>query len=264
MVLSRKEVKKRYAMFSSTFFCIFLLFISPAELTYVLNFEVLALTEIKSSLDDPHGVLVNWDNTAVDPCSWNLITCSADNFVLSIGAANQNLTGTLASSIGNLTYLETVLLQNNYITGNIPPEIGKLMKLKTLDLSNNNFTGQIPSTLSHPTNFQYLRLNNNSLTGTIPTSVADITHLILLDLSYNNLSGPVPNLHANTFNVMGNPQICSTGIEEDCNGTHHKPTSLTFTSSEPSDGGTINKKFAVQFGLSLACICLFIIGFGFH
>lgn len=48
------------------------------------NFEVLALIEIKSSLIDPRGVLVNWDNAAVDPCSWDLITCSPDGFVLSI------------------------------------------------------------------------------------------------------------------------------------------------------------------------------------
>ncbi|CAH8351534.1 unnamed protein product [Eruca vesicaria subsp. sativa] len=261
MVLRKKEVKKS----SSTFFCIFLLFLSPAELTFVFNYEVLALVEIKSSLTDPHGVLMNWNMEAADPCSWKLITCSSDNFVVSIEAANQGFSGTLASSsIGNLTYLETLKLKNNYITGNIPPEIGKLMKLKTLDLSNNNFTGQIPSTLSHSKSLQYLKLNNNSLTGTIPTSLANMTQLILLDLSYNNLSGPVPRLLANIFNVKGNTQICSTGTEEDCNGPHPKPTSLTFSSSQTSDGGTKNQKFAVQFGLRLACICLFITGFGFY
>ncbi|WZY78741.1 hypothetical protein YC2023_025125 [Brassica napus] len=58
---------------------------------------------------------------------------------------------------------------------------------------------------------------------------------------------------------MGNPQICSTGNEEECNETHPKPKSLIFSSSDPSDGGTINQKFAEQFGLSLACICLLII-----
>ncbi|CAN7003348.1 unnamed protein product [Brassica oleracea var. botrytis] len=89
--------------------------------------------------------------------------------------------------------------------------------------------------------------------------------LILFDLSYNNLSGPVPRLLANAFNLMGNPQICSTGSRhEDCNETHPKPTSLTFSSSDPSDGGTKNQKFAVQFSLSLPCICLLIIGFVFY
>ncbi|RID76196.1 hypothetical protein BRARA_B03180, partial [Brassica rapa] len=184
--------------------------------------------------------LMDWNMAAADPCSWNLITCSPDNF---------NFSGTLlAPSIGNLTYLETVLLQNNYITGNIPPEIGKLMKLKTLDLSNNIFSGQLHLLFLIPKIFR-----------TIPTSVANMTQLILLDLSYSNLSGAAPTLHANTFNVMGNPQICSTGNEEECNETHPKTKSLIFSSSDPSDGGTINQKFTVQFGLSLACICLLII-----
>ncbi|KAH0869618.1 hypothetical protein HID58_076640 [Brassica napus] len=155
MVQRRREVRESYGLScSSLFFFIALLYSSSAELTDKgVNYEVLALIGIKSSLIDPHGVLMNWDDTAVDPCSWNMISCSADGFVLSLGAPSQDLSGTLSSSIGNLTYLQT----NNYITGHIPPEIGKLMKLKTLDLSTNNFTGQIPSTLSASTNLQYFR-----------------------------------------------------------------------------------------------------------
>ncbi|RID60163.1 hypothetical protein BRARA_F03342 [Brassica rapa] len=267
MVQRKREVRESYALAcSSLFFFIALLCSSSAELTDKgVNYEVLALIGIKSSLIDPHGVLMNWDDTAVDPCSWNMITCSADGFVLSLGAPSQDLSGTLSSSIGNLTYLQTVLLQNNYITGHIPPEIGKLMKLKTLDLSTNNFTGQIPSTLSASTNLQYLRMNHNSLTGTIPSSLANMTQLTFLDLSYNNLSGPVPRSHAKTFNVMGNPQICPTGTEKDCNGTQPKPTIINLNSSkdEASDGGTKNRKIAIAFGAGLTCICLLIIAFGF-
>ncbi|CAE6066326.1 unnamed protein product [Arabidopsis arenosa] len=268
MMQGRREAKKSYVLFSSTFFFFYICFLSPssAELTDKgVNFEVLALIGIKSSLVDPHGVLKNWDDTAVDPCSWNMITCSPDGFVLSLGAPSQSLSGTLSSSIGNLTNLQTVLLQNNYITGHIPHEIGKLMKLKTIDLSTNNFTGQIPFTLSHSTNLQYLRVNNNSLTGTIPSSLANMTQLTFLDLSYNNLSGPVPRSLAKTFNVMGNPQICPTGTEKDCNGTQPKPISITLNSSQnkSSDGGTKNRKIAVVFGVSLTCVCLLIIGFGF-
>ncbi|KAG7563495.1 Protein kinase domain [Arabidopsis suecica] len=266
MLQGRRKVEKSYTLFSLTFFFICFLSSSSAELTDKgVNFEVLALIGIKSSLVDPHGVLMNWDDTAVDPCSWNMITCSPDGFVLSLGAPSQSLSGTLSSSIGNLTNLQTVLLQNNYITGHIPHEIGKLMKLKTLDLSTNNFTGQIPFTLSHSTNLQYLRINNNSLTGTIPSSLANMTQLTFLDLSYNNLSGPVPRSLAKTFNVMGNPQICPTGTEKDCNGTQPKPMSITLNSSQnkSSDGGTKNRKIAVVFGVSLTCVCLLIIGFGF-
>ncbi|CAN8266546.1 unnamed protein product [Cochlearia groenlandica] len=239
---------------------------SFAELTDKgVNYEVLALIGIKNSLIDPHGVLMNWDETAVDPCSWNMISCSLDGFVLTLGAPSQNLSGTLSSSIGNLTFLQTVLLQNNYITGHIPIEIGKLMKLKTLDLSTNNFTGQIPSTLSYSKNLQYLRVNNNSLTGTIPSLLANMTQLTFLDFSYNNLSGPVPRSLAKTFNVMGNPQICASGTEKDCNGTQPKQMSITLNNSqnEASNGGTKNRKIAIVFGLSLTCVCLLIIGFGF-
>ncbi|CAH2045526.1 unnamed protein product [Thlaspi arvense] len=221
MVQRRREVKQNYALSSSTsfLFIIFLLCSSSAELTDKgVNFEVLALIGIKSSLIDPHGVLMNWDDTA-----------------------------------------------NNYITGHIPSEIGKLMKLKTLDLSTNNFTGQIPFTLSQSTNLQYLRVNNNSLTGTIPSSLANMTQLSFLDLSYNNLSGPVPRSLAKTFNVMGNPQICPTGTEKDCNGTQPKQMPMTFNSSQngASNGGTKNRKIAIAFGLSFTCVCLLIIGFGF-
>ncbi|KAH9772120.1 protein NSP-INTERACTING KINASE 1 [Citrus sinensis] len=171
-----------------------------------VNYEVQALMGIKDSLHDPHDVLNNWDENSVDPCSWALVTCS-DGLVTGLGAPSQNLSGTLSSSIGNLTNLQLVLLQNNNISGHIPTEIGKLSKLLTLDLSNNFFTGPIPSTVSHLETLQYL------------------------DLSYNNLSGPVPSFHAKTFNITGNSLICATGAEEDCFGTAPMPLSFALNNS---------------------------------
>ncbi|THG05450.1 hypothetical protein TEA_008152 [Camellia sinensis var. sinensis] len=136
-----------------------------------VNFEVQALMGIRDSLDDPHGVLENWDVNAVDPCNWTIVTCSADKLVIGLGTPSQNLLGSLSPSIGNLT------------------------------------------------NLQIVRLNNNSLSGSIPFSLANMTQLASLDLSYNNLNGPVPRFLAKTFNLMGNPMICATGTEKDCNGT---------------------------------------------
>ncbi|TYH96505.1 hypothetical protein ES332_A12G182000v1 [Gossypium tomentosum] len=142
-----------------------------------VNFEVLALMGIKSFLVDPRGVLDNWDDDAVDPCSWNLVTCSNDGLVISL-APSQNLSGILAPSIGNLTNLQLLLLQNNNISGNIPSELGRPPKLHILDVS--NFSGQIPTTLSLLESLQYLRLNNNSLSGTIPSSLANMAQLTFL------------------------------------------------------------------------------------
>ncbi|XVE85660.1 hypothetical protein DITRI_Ditri17bG0108500 [Diplodiscus trichospermus] len=220
---------------------------------------------IKDFLVDPHGVLDNWDEAAVDPCSWNMVTCSPDGLVIGLGAPSQNLSGTLAPSIGNLTNLQLVLLQNNNVSGHIPSEFGKLPKLQTLDLSNNYFSGQIPSTLSHLKSLQYLRLNNNSLSGAIPSSLANMTQLTFLDLSFNDLSGPVPELLAKTFNIVGNPLICSAGTEQDCSRTRPMPMSFSLSNSQNSQpsGRPKSHKIALAFGSSLGCICLLILGFGF-
>ncbi|CAN1152115.1 Protein NSP-INTERACTING KINASE 1 [Linum perenne] len=224
-------------------------------LLFCFCFAVMALMDIKIALNDPHNVL-NWDATAVDPCSWSMVTCSPDGFVTSLGAPSQSLSGTLSPSIGNLTNLQLLLLQNNNISGQIPPELGRVTRLKTLDLSNNFFNGELPSSISNLKSLQYLRLNNNSLTGAIPPPLANMSQLTFLDLSYNNLSAPIPTFHTKTFNILGNPLICRT--EEDCFGTTPTPQSLFINNTQnfqPS-GGNKGHKIALAIGTSLACICL--------
>jgi hypothetical protein len=51
--------------------------LSPAG----INYEVVALMAIKTELQDPYNVLDNWDINSVDPCSWRMVTCSADGYV---------------------------------------------------------------------------------------------------------------------------------------------------------------------------------------
>ncbi|KAG5063918.1 hypothetical protein JHK85_005101 [Glycine max] len=173
------------------------------------NPEVEALMYIKAALHDPHGVLNNWDEYSVDACSWTMITCSSDYLVIGLGAPSQSLSGTLSPSIGNLTNLRQVLLQNNNISGNIPPALGNLPKLQTLDLSNNRFSGLIPASLSLLNSLQYL------------------------DLSYNNLSGPLPKFPARSFNIVGNPLVCGSSTTEGCSGSATlMPISFSQVSSE--------------------------------
>ncbi|GMP58353.1 hypothetical protein CsSME_00022052 [Camellia sinensis var. sinensis] len=73
-----------------------------------VNFEVQALMGIKASLEDPHGVLDNWDSDAADPCSWDMVTCSDDKLVIGLGTPSQNLSGILSPNIGNLINLQIV------------------------------------------------------------------------------------------------------------------------------------------------------------
>ncbi|KAF2574534.1 hypothetical protein F2Q70_00006054 [Brassica cretica] len=221
-----------------------------------VNFEVQALMDIKASLHDPHGVLDNWDRDAVDPCSWTMVTCSSENFVIGLGTPSQNLSGTLSPSITNLTNLRIVLLQNNYITGKIPSEIGRLTRLETLDLSDNFFHGEIPFSVGNLRSLQYLRLNNNSLSGVIPLSLSNMTQLVLLDLSYNNLSSPVPRFAAKTFSIVGNPLICPTGKEPDCNGTTLIPMSMNLNETRAPlyVGRSKNHKMAIAVGSSVGIV----------
>ncbi|XP_010453748.1 PREDICTED: protein NSP-INTERACTING KINASE 1 isoform X2 [Camelina sativa] len=229
-----------------------------------VNFEVQALMDIKASLHDPHGVLDNWDRDAVDPCSWTMVTCSSENFVIGLGTPSQNLSGTLSPSITNLTNLRIVLLQNNNITGKIPAEIGRLTRLETLDLSDNFFRGEIPFSVGYLRSLQYLRLNNNSLSGVFPLSLSNMTQLAFLDLSYNNLSGPVPRFAAKTFSIVGNPLICPTGAEPDCNGTTLIPMSMNLnaTGAPLYIGRSRNHKMAIAVGSSVGTVSLIFIAVG--
>ncbi|KAG8501206.1 hypothetical protein CXB51_003330 [Gossypium anomalum] len=241
---------------------LFFFFLSSATVSFSYeprNHEVEALISIRRELNDPHGVLNNWDEDSVDPCSWAMITCSSENLVIGLGAPSQSLSGTLSGTIGNLTNLRQVLLQNNNISGKIPPELGTLPKLQTLDLSNNRFSSEIPGSFRQLNSLQYLRLNNNSLSGPFPPSLAKIPQLAFLDFSYNNLSGPVPKFPARTFNIVGNPLICGSSSTEVCSGSvNADPLSFSLGSS---NGEQKSNKLAIALGISLSFATLVLLSF---
>ncbi|XP_040997277.1 probable LRR receptor-like serine/threonine-protein kinase At4g30520 isoform X2 [Juglans microcarpa x Juglans regia] len=200
------------------------------------NHEVEALINIRTGLNDPHGVLNNWDEDSVDPCSWAMITCSPENLVIGLGAPSQSLSGTLSGAIANLTNLRQVLLQNNNISGKIPPELGMLPKLQTLDLSNNRLSSVVPESLGQLNTLQYL------------------------DLSYNNLSGPVPKFPARSFNIVGNPLICGSSSTESCAGSVTLvPPSFSLKSSS---GKHKSRKLAIALGVTFSSIFLICLALG--
>lgn len=235
--------------------------LSPAG----VNYEVVALMAIKNALNDPYNVLEYWDINSVDPCSWRMVTCSADYRVSALGLPSQNLSGRLSSAIGNLTNLQSVLLQNNEISGPIPSEVGKLEKLQTLDLSNNAFEGSIPSSVGNLKNLNYLRLNNNSLTGRWPESLSQIQSLTLVDLSFNNLSGSLPKVSARTFKLVGNPLICGVSSENNCSIVAPEPLTFPPNALKGHSPGAKSHHVAVAFGASFGAtfVIIIIVGLAF-
>ncbi|KAI3720325.1 hypothetical protein L6452_21241 [Arctium lappa] len=228
-----------------------------------VNYEVVALMAIKSDVKDPHNVLDSWDFTSVDPCSWRMVTCNSDGSVSALGLPGQNLSGTLSASIGNLSNLQSITLQNNAISGLITGAIGKLWSLQTLDLSGNKFSGELPRSLGDLKNLNLLRLNNNSLSGPVPESLSEVGGLTLIDLSYNNLSGSLPKISARTFKIVGNPLLCEHTSENGCSVVFPEPLSF------PPDGitgesssGEKSRRLAIALGTSFGAVLLLIFVIG--
>nr|XP_023892102.1 protein NSP-INTERACTING KINASE 3 isoform X1 [Quercus suber] len=229
-----------------------------------INYEVVALMAIKNDLNDPRNVLENWDSNSVDPCSWRMVTCTPEGSVSALGLPSQSLSGIISPAIGNLSNLQSVLLQNNAISGPIPSAIGRLVKLQTLDLSNNTFSGEIPSSLGDLTNLNYLRLNNNSLTGPCPESLSKIEGLTLMDLSFNNLSGSLPKISARTFKIIGNPLICGAKADNNCSAGNPEPLSFPPGALKgQSDFGGKSHHVIIAFGASFSAVFVIILIVGF-
>ncbi|TVU33209.1 hypothetical protein EJB05_24999, partial [Eragrostis curvula] len=223
-----------------------------------LNYEVAALMAVKSRVRDDKGLMAKWDINSVDPCTWSMVTCSPDGFVVSLQMANNELSGTLSPSIGNLSHLQTMSLQNNRISGQIPPEIGKLTNLNALDLSGNQFVGDIPSSLGQLTRLNYLRLDRNNLSGQIPVDVARLPGLTFLDLSFNNFSGPVPKIYAHDYSLAGNRFLCNSSIIHGC-------TDLTEvangTITRQLQKGKNHHQLALAISLSITCATILVLLF---
>ncbi|KAJ3680746.1 hypothetical protein LUZ60_015235 [Juncus effusus] len=155
---------------------------------------------------------------ATEASDWDFLKSLANcNFLNTLNLNSNNLTGSLPSSIGNLsTQLSYLNLMNNQISGEIPPTIanlvnlntlllsrnkfsgvipnsfGQLLKLEALDLFNNQLSGEIPSWIGNMTRLNELLLSNNQLQGKIPTSIGNCQNLNEVDFSHNRLSGSIP------------------------------------------------------------------------
>ncbi len=173
----------------------------------------------------------NWRNVrgwlrTNQPCDWFGITCQSSDWpreILHIDLSGNDLTGTLPgdlafltelrsiridntgpgvrqkklinqipNTLGDLEYLEVLLLGNNAFTGTIPPELGNLTNLRELSLGDNQLEGSVPERLGQLTQLQHLNLRGNSLGGAIPDSFRHLIELKHLDLSQNLFSGALP------------------------------------------------------------------------
>ncbi len=111
------------------------------------------------------------------------------------------LSGTLPSSLGNLTHLQYLRLGHNQLSGALPSSLGNLTNLKSLSLSNSEFSGALPSSLGNLTNLEFLGLYGNEFSGALPSSLGNLTNLKSLELGFNQFSGALPSWLGNLTNL---------------------------------------------------------------
>ena len=139
----------------------------------------------------------NWSNNRgwgedCDVCNWFGLQCDTSNRLVNIFLVNNGLVGTIPPEIGNLEFLEALLLDFNQLSGEIPSEMGNLSNLEFIILTNNQLSGPIPNEIGNLSNLNWLLLNENQLSGSIPKEIGNLVKVTQLLLNSNQLSGPIP------------------------------------------------------------------------
>ena len=101
------------------------------------------------------------------------------------------IVGSLSPHIGNLTFLRTIILQNNSFHGKVPSEISGLFCLQVLVLSNNSFEEKVPTNITYYSKLRILNLIDNKFEGQIPEELGSLSKLTALGLTRNNLTGKI-------------------------------------------------------------------------
>ncbi|XP_010271102.1 PREDICTED: serine/threonine-protein kinase BRI1-like 2 [Nelumbo nucifera] len=150
----------------------------------------------------PDNLLVGSHNLQVLDLSVNNLTGSiaglkldnSCNGLLHLDFSENQLMGTIPSSLSSCTNIKNLNLSFNLFSGDIPTSFGLLRNLQRLDISHNHLTGSIPSELgSTCVSLLQLEISNNNISGSIPTSFSTCSWLQILSMANNNLSGPFPD-----------------------------------------------------------------------
>ena len=163
--------------------------------------DSLALVDLYNSTNG-----LNWQNNSswlqAPLSTWSGIVLDFSGKVVSINLTFNNLTGKLPNSLGNMSNLKQLQLENNHLIGNVPVSLASLKSLTNLDVSNNYYTfGGLEPIANYFTNnnttFYYspqdtiipIYQTSDSLTVSVGGTQSDI--------SYNwNLNGA---LYANAY-----------------------------------------------------------------
>jgi Leucine-rich repeat (LRR) protein len=153
--------------------------------------DSLALVDLYDSTNGPGWTNHNGWLTVASVVTWYGVTVE-DGRVKSIAMRQNKVTGTLPSSLRNLSALRNIDFLLNNLGGEIPSVLGNITTLDSIYLGGNSFSGTIPASFSNLVNLEHLNLNTNQLSGNIPEFLGDLHNLNYLGLYSNHFTGNIP------------------------------------------------------------------------
>lgn len=180
--------------------------------------ECQALVDFYESTDGAHWKqATKWRQSRqsenyIPICSWEGVSCDANQSLIKLELPNNNLSGLLLPSFERLTTLQELDLSGNKLRKALAhiqaPALQKLnlsnnqvdeqlpsaffsqhSELKNLNLSNNRIGGQLSDLSSK---LEHLNLSNNRFKGTLPASLANLSALKTLQFTENQFIEPLP------------------------------------------------------------------------
>jgi Leucine-rich repeat (LRR) protein len=136
------------------------------------------------------GLTSPW-NLAQPMTTWYGVVSNSQGCVFQLNLANNQLVGTIPSSLGNLAELSVLQLYANNLSGTIPTELGNLSKVYYIQISNTMLSGSIPTSFGRLSSLTDLTMADNQLTGILPAELANLTKLKRIYLPNNQLTGSI-------------------------------------------------------------------------
>ncbi|XP_043805998.1 receptor-like protein 13 [Manihot esculenta] len=160
--------------------------------------------------------------------------------------SGNGFSGSLPSSLGNMSLLAYLDLSNNKLSGNIPEGLGNMHFLRVLDLSMNNISGSLPSNFCS-SKIKEIYLSRNGLQGSLEDAFYGCSELIVLDLGHNHMTGSIPSWIGEfsqlSYLILGHNHIDGEIPVQLCNLTQLSLLDLShnhFSGEIPPEIGTLS------------------------
>ncbi|MNX42687.1 hypothetical protein D3C86_731120 [compost metagenome] len=180
-----------------------ILSVKQAGITTGNELDKQVLIAIYNSMGGANWAGTKWNlnaplTEATAAASWSGVVVAKVNGVDRVKALNfgaKNLKGPIPPQIGFLSEVTIIDFNNNnqQLTGTIPATMGNLANLTALTLSRSGLTGTIPVEFANLTKLSSLQMHTSNFIGPIPANVfSKMPNLNSLELRLNNFTGPLP------------------------------------------------------------------------